>query len=598
MALQTKVYTSTNNGFTLELTLVENSTSTSANTSSISYTLKLKSTTKDFAQYGVGATVVLDGKTVATRDRYSASQISIGTYASVTLLSGTTTVGHGTNGQKSMSVKFTLDMATSSWTPGPMTGTATMTLTNIPRQATITSAPNFYDEDNPVLKYSNPAGGTLRAGIATTSGTFKVAYRTVTGSSYTFNLTSSERDALRGISTTSNTVSVRFYLKTTIGGQTFTTYSTKTLTIKNPAPTLAPAVEDVNPTTLALTGNANTLIKGHSTASVTTGAQAVKKATLKSQKVTCGKKTLTGNGAIEAVESGIFAIEVTDSRGNTTKQTVMKTLIDYFPPTCAIQLGTPDLLGRFTLKASGIAFVGSFGSVKNAVTVQYRYRVQGSSSWPSWQSMSVSGDQTYTATASLTGLDPHATYEFQVRATDKLSTTESGIKVVVARALVKFARNHVKFNVPVKLAEIDDSGGESTYNLLGAAKAVTNSYDMDVTMTKGANYSRVTGSAVLVGNQLRCYFNTTRTSATPVGNIDNEEVCTFRINHGGKIHLLYHAAFTTGASGGIGTFQVIDISYYDDYLTFNVYLAATTTAMTSFNAYFVCPVTLNLDAFE
>ena len=50
--------------------------------------------------------------------------------------------------------------------------------------------------------------------------------------------------------------------------------------------------------------------------------------------------------------------------------------------------------------------------------------------------------------------------------------------------------------------------------------------------------------------------------------------------------------------GGIGSFQVMDILNYDDYLTFNVDLAATSTAMTSFNAYFVCPVTLNLDAFE
>lgn len=436
MALQTKVYTATNNGFTLELTLVENSTSTTANTSSIGYTLKLKSTSKDFAQYGVGATVQLDGKTVATRDRYSAPQISIGTYASVTLLSGTATVGHNADGKKSMSVKFTLDMATASWTPGSMTGTATMTLTNIPRQATITSAPNFTDEDSPVLKYSNPAGGTLQAGIATTSGTFKVAYRTVTGSSYTFNLTSQERDALRGINTTSNTVSVRFYLKTTIGGQTFTTYSTKTLTIKNPAPTLAPAVEDINPTTVALTGDASTLIKGYSNASVTTGAQAVKKATLKSQKVTCGKKTLTGNGTIEAVESGTFAFEATDSRGNTTKQTVTKTIIDYFPPTCAIQPGAPDLLGNFTLKAAGATFAGNFGSVKNVVTAQYRYRTQGSNSWPSWESMSISDEQSYTATASLTGLDTKTPYEFQVRVTDKLTTTESAVKVVRTTPLV------------------------------------------------------------------------------------------------------------------------------------------------------------------
>ena len=87
-------------------------------------------------------------------------------------------------------------------------------------------------------------------------------------------------------------------------------------------------------------------------------------------------------------------------------------------------------MGRFTLKAAGVVFSESFGSVKNAVPVQYRYRVNGELSWPGWQSMSVSGEQNYTATASLTGLDPHATYEFQVRATDKLSTTESAMKVI------------------------------------------------------------------------------------------------------------------------------------------------------------------------
>ena len=145
------------------------------------------------------------------------------------------------------------------------------------------------------------------------------------------------------------------------------------------------------------------------------------------------------------------------------------------------------------------------------------------------------------------------------------------------------------FNVPVRARG---------YSLLGAAVAMTNPFDMDITVTKGANYSSVTGSASLIGNQLWCKLYVTRKSATPVGNITNEEVCSIRVNHGGKIHLLYTAAFTTGATGGIGTLQVVDILNYDDYLTFDVDLAATTMAMTSFSAYFVCPVTLNLDAFE
>ena len=57
-------------------------TNTTANTSAVSYTLKLKSGGYDFAQYGVGASVSLNGAQVAYRDRYSAPQLSIGTHPS------------------------------------------------------------------------------------------------------------------------------------------------------------------------------------------------------------------------------------------------------------------------------------------------------------------------------------------------------------------------------------------------------------------------------------------------------------------------------------------------------------------------------------
>lgn len=135
MALQTKTYTQSSNTFALELTLVEQSTSTAGNSSTISYTLKLKSTTKNFAQYGVGAAVKLDNQTVAVRDRGSAPKITLGTYSEVTLLSGTHTVGHNSDGSKSMSLFFELDMASASYTPGYVSKSGTMTLTKIPRGA-------------------------------------------------------------------------------------------------------------------------------------------------------------------------------------------------------------------------------------------------------------------------------------------------------------------------------------------------------------------------------------------------------------------------------------------------------------------------------
>ena len=591
MALQTKVYTQTSNTFTLELTLVENSTSTSGNTSSVSYTLKLKSTTKDFYQYRVGATVALDGRTVATRDRYTAAQIGIGTYSSVTLISGTATVGHGADGTKTMALSYSLDMASASYTPGPMSGSGSMALTTIPREAKMTGAPNFTDDDNPTITYSNPGGFPIYAYMDVGTGFHPAEPRQVFGSSYTFNLTESERNALRSINTSSNTQAIRFVLRTDIGTTPYYSWLDRTLTIKNPAPTLSPTVKDVNSKTLALTGSADKLVKYHSNTKVTFGAAAVKGATLKSKKVTCATQALTADGTMQGVESGTFSFSVTDSRGNTTAKTVTKDMVNYVRLSCNLGDGMPDGEGTFALEVTGACFYGSFGAVDNTLTVQYRYRVQGTSTWGAWTAVDsvLPLGFTYLARARVEGLDYQAAYQFQARATDKLEAVTTPEKTVKSLPTFDWSGKDFNFNVPVRARG---------YSLLGAAVAMTNPYAMDVTVTKGANYSSVTGSATLIGNQLRCYFTATRTSATPVGNITNEEVCSFRVNHGGKIHWLYGVAFVTGSTGGIGSFQVMDILNYDDYLTFNVDLAATSTAMTSFNAYFVCPVTLNLDAFE
>ena len=118
MPLQVKTYSQVSNTYTLEITITENSTSTPGNSSSVAYVLKLKSSSKNFTQYGVGASVKLDGKQVAYRDRKTAPQITLGTYSEVTLLSGTVTIGHNTDGSKSMSISYSLDMAAGSALPG------------------------------------------------------------------------------------------------------------------------------------------------------------------------------------------------------------------------------------------------------------------------------------------------------------------------------------------------------------------------------------------------------------------------------------------------------------------------------------------------
>lgn len=451
MALQTKTYTQSSNTFALELTLVEQSTSTAGNSSTISYTLKLKSTTKNFAQYGVGAAVKLDNQTVAVRDRGSAPKITLGTYSEVTLLSGTHTVGHNSDGSKSMSLFFELDMASASYTPGYVSKSGTMTLTKIPRGATITSAPNFTDEDDPVVKVSNPAGVSVQLGIFKDSTHALANYRTISGTSYTFRLTQAEREAMRKVDTTKNTAQVRFYVKSTVGGQTFITYLTRTLTIKNPAPTLAPTVKDVNQTTLDLTGESGNLVKYYSKVEVKTGAQAVKGASLVRQSITCGSHTLAGDGTLEGVESGTIVVSATDSRGNTTTKTVERKLVGYVRLSCTLGQGTPDASGRYDLEVTGACFYGSFGEKENTLTVEYRYRAQGAEEWGAWTAVDRATQLgfTYVAHATVEGLNYQTAYEFQARAEDALEQVESEVKVVKASPGFDWGKDDFAFHIPV-----------------------------------------------------------------------------------------------------------------------------------------------------
>lgn len=522
MALQTKTYTQSSNTFTLELTVVEQSTSTAGNTSTLSYTLKLKSTTKNFAQYGVGAEVKLDNQTVAVRDRGTASKITLGTYSEVTLLSGTHTVAHNSDGSKTMEVFCELDMASASYTPGYVSKSDTMTLTEIPRGATITSAPNFTDEDRPVVKFSNPAGMKMELCIKTEDESrILVAYRVVTGSSYTFSFTQAEQQALQGYAT-KNTAAVVFVLRSTLSGGTFFSTSEKTLTIKNPAPTLDPTVEDVNPTTLALTGESGNLVKYYSQVAVKTGAQAVKGASLVRQSITCGSQTLTGDGTLEGVESGNIVVSATDSRGNTTTKTVERKLVGYVRLSCTLGQGTPDASGRYDLEVTGACYYGSFGGVDNTLTVEYRYRAQGTEDWGAWTAADsvMPMGFTYLARGKVEGLDYQTAYEFQARAADALEQVESQVKVVKASPGFDWGKDDFAFHIPVYIQGVKvtpDVGqnllinplftvnqrGSTTYTITKPAYTLdgwkTSGDTTAGEVVVGQNYAKLTNSAGTLG---------------------------------------------------------------------------------------------------
>lgn len=414
------------------------------NTTTIYYEVRGCGTTTSY-HMAAPITVVIDGETV-----YSVTT-RFQLYKDTVLKSGYKTITHNNDGTRSFSASVSAAIYSAAVN---CTGSGSWTLDSLPRQATLTAAPNFNDEQNPTITYSNPAGNSvssLQACISLTGAQADVPYRDIskTGTSYTFTLSDTERATLRNATPNSNSLSVTFFVRTAIGGNTFHSTIQRTMTITNGNPTLSPTVVDSNATTKALTGDANKLVKYYSNAAYTIGASAKKGASLSSQKVTHnGSTKTTATGTYNAVEGASFAFEAKDSRGNVSTKTVTKTLINYVKLTCNQKVRiTVD--GTATISVNGNYFNGSFGAVANTLTVQYRYKTSGGT-YSSWTAITATkSGNTYTATATKTGLNYKTTYVFQCRAVDKLATIPTAEQNFKALPVFDWGENDFKFNVPV-----------------------------------------------------------------------------------------------------------------------------------------------------
>lgn len=141
----TVISSTTTRGYTLRLEMAE-VTSIPQNTSTISWELKLYSGgTYYFSGFRCGWEVYIgDMDTpVSQQARSTAPQISIGRNSSVVIASGTTVIAHNTDGTKTISVKASDDIATSTSsgsvvTAGVQTLEGSVVLENIPRQSSLT----------------------------------------------------------------------------------------------------------------------------------------------------------------------------------------------------------------------------------------------------------------------------------------------------------------------------------------------------------------------------------------------------------------------------------------------------------------------------
>ena len=405
---------------------------TSKNQSTIEWWLKGAGSASGYYMSG-NFKVVIAGETVFTDS--NRRELRNGTEVA----HGYKTITHNTNGSKSFSASAEAGVYTYAVN---CSGSGSWDLKDIPRGATITSAPNFNDEQNPSITISNPANAKAYAAIFLEDGmTALVPYQEITGTTHQFNLSPADRQALQNATPNSNTLKVRFYVKSTIGTQNFFSYSTKTLTIINAKPTLNPEAYDIGSNSLSLTGNKDILIKNYNQVKYKINAQGKKGASIVKQSVVCDGIPMEGAEGVFLffLGSGKFDFTVEDSRGNVNTATITKEMINYIKPSCALKVEPASAdENKAWAYYDGQCFVDTFGAKENVVKLEVRWKEEGGN-WTQWY---VAGEMTktqYGVNTSYYGksyfedADYHKSYSAQCRISDLIYTTPIETEIITVK---------------------------------------------------------------------------------------------------------------------------------------------------------------------
>ncbi len=362
-------------------------------------------------------TCTIDG----TTKNFTSPAISTAGGQTITLGTTTQRVYHNADGTKSFTIKTVFNMQADivgTWVSA-ITATGSVTLDKIPRQATITSANNFNDEQNPSMTYSNAGSFSMTAYIQYGSTKITKSIGSSTSGTVTFSLTEAQRNAMRNATPNSATMSVIYGLQTNISGTTYTSTATRTMTIVNANPSAVTlSYSDTNETTVAITGNNQRIIQNKSILTAQIGASTAKKgASIVSYSTTINGVTVTGNGArtlgtVNLSSNGTLTTTVTDSRGFTAKTSVTVTIDAWQNPSAMVSLyriNNFETSSRLTVDANYSSLNGH-----NSITCEYATKRSDASTWSSWTSITNNTETTV-------NLDNLYGWTVQVRIKDLLS---------------------------------------------------------------------------------------------------------------------------------------------------------------------------------
>lgn len=461
--------------------------------------------------------VTIDGKQVY----YSSSRVNV--YSETVVASGTYTFTHDNNGNKSFNAYVEAGIY---YVAVNCSGSGSWSLPQISRAATITYGSNFNDEANPIINYTNPAGNnvtSLQACISLTGASADVPYRDIskTGTSYTFNLTESERNTLRQ-ATTGKSRTVYFYIQTVINGTTLRNSYAVTFSIINGNPVInSLSYEDSNSTTVAITQNNQNIIQNQSTLQLTiSGVSAKKYASISKVEYLINSYTVditssytnpVNIGTINYSSDFDLTVRVTDSRGFITTKSINIKMLAWKLPYATISLARQSNFYAET----DMLVNAYFSSVdnKNSVTIKYQYKKSSESSYSAL--VTIANNTQVTAS-----FDNAYDYDFKFIVLDLFGSTTYSMVLAKGIPLMFFDRNLNSIGIncfPTKANDIAlngssivESGSNANGNYVKYADGTMICY-MNISVTDQA-LNNAYGSNLYQGS---------RTWTYPVAFIDN-----------------------------------------------------------------------------
>lgn len=242
-------------------------------------------------------------------------------------------------------------------------------------------------------------------------------------------------------------------------------------------PLLGVSSYDINENTVALTGDNKKIVRFYSDLRVDVSPEAQNSAYIVSTSRKCGAETETDEyGTFYNTESAAVSATTTDSRGySTTVEDTSLELIPYVKLTANTTVARAVTDGdTVNVTTKGNYFNGSFGAVDNTLVAEIRYRLKSETEFTvayAPMDITITGN-TYTATATLTGLDLQNDYYIRVRVKDAIHQYGGPLEepkytnLTLKKSIPVFdwGENDIQFNVPARFraaADATESGNEN-----------------------------------------------------------------------------------------------------------------------------------------